>query len=484
METLQRTANRGSVSTGYDIDNSCKFEADNTEIIYRANESGTNRKTFTVSAWFKRTEIGADQEVWHGGRNGEAVIMGILSYSSADDNLWVDVGGGTGHTGTQYRSFSTQKIRDTSAWYHMVLAVDTTQSTEANRMKVWLNGAEVTDWTQHQIPAQDYETALEHGTDMAWGGFRPNNSEIFSGYLAECHYLDGVTKVQTDFGEFDEDSGIWKPKAYTGTYGTNGTYLDFADASDLGDDESGNGNDYTENNISAADQALDTPTNNFCTLLATSPSASYYKRVKDGGTSYQSVTNAWTTCWSTIPLYSGKWYAEFKRTAEGSGSNIFVGAGGMDENLYYYNLNYVGNNGNGTTFSVGLYSQNGDFYSGTGVTGSSYSTGDILCLAVDQDNGAIYFRKNDDAWMGDGTNAGNPASGASRTGAQIIDWGTATNIAISNYSNNDETEANYGGFSCMSNSRTYSDDNGYGLFVYEPPTGYLAICSKNLTETG
>ena len=484
MEVLQRTANRGSISTGYDIDNSLKFEADNTEIIYRANESGTNRKTFTTSLWFKRTELGAAQEVWHGGRNGEMVGIGILTYSGFADQLWVDVGGGTGNTGTLYRSASNQVIRDTSAWYHFVLAVDTTQGTEANRMKVWLNGVEVTSWEQHQIPAQNYQSALEYGADMAWGGFRPNNSELFSGYLAECHYLDGVAKVQTDFGEFDEDSGIWKPKAYTGTYGNNGCYMKYDDSSALGADSSGNGNTFTLNNITAADQALDTPTNNFCTLLATSPSGTYYKRIRDGGTSFQSVTNAWASCWSTIPLYSGKWYAEFKRTAEGSGSNVFIGAGGLDENLYYYNINFVGNNGNGTTFSVGLYSSNGDFYSGSGVTGSSYGTGDIICLAVDQDNGAIYFRKNNEAWMGDGTNAGNPASGASRTGAQIIDWGTATNIAISNYANTDETEANYGGYSCMSNTRSNSDENGYGLFVYEPPTGYLAICSKNLAETG
>ena len=485
METLQRTANRGSIPTGYDIDYSCKFEDMNDEWLYRTNVSGTNRKTWTVSWWFKTTELrsinGAATEMWQGGAYGEATRAGIF----ADDRLWIDIGGGDGNTGTRFRSLSTQLIRDVSAWYHFVIACDSTQSTEADRLKVWLNGVEVTTWDQIQYPTLNYQSALQGtgGVQMKWGS-ADATYHGYSGYLAECHYLDGVTKVQTDFGEFDEDSGIWKPKAYTGTYGTNGTYLDFADASDLGDDESGNGNDYTENNISAADQALDTPTNNFCTLLSTSPSASYYKRVKDGGTSYQSVTNAWTSCWSTIPLYSGKWYAEFKRTAEGSGGNVFIGAGGIDQNLYYYNLAYVGSNGSGTTFSVGLYSLNGDFYSGTGVTGSSYATGDILCLAVDQDNGAIYFRKNDGAWMGDGTNAGNPASGASRTGAQIIDWGTATNIAISNYANNDETEANYGGYSCMSNSRTYSDDNGYGLFVYEPPTGYLAICSKNLSETG
>jgi hypothetical protein len=258
METLQRTANRGSISTGYDIDNSLKFEADNTEIIYRTNESGTNRKTFTVSVWFKRTELGVTQEVWHGGRNGETTVMGMITYSGFADQLWVDIGGGTGNTGTLYRSASNQVIRDTSAWYHFVLAVDTTQATEANRMKVWVNGVEVTSWEQHEIPVQDYQSALESGADMAWGGFRPNNTELFSGYIAECHYLDGVAKVQTDFGEYDEDSGIWKPKAYAGTYGDNGCYLNFDDSASLGADSSGNGNDFTLNNIAAADQATDT----------------------------------------------------------------------------------------------------------------------------------------------------------------------------------------------------------------------------------
>ena len=110
MEVLQRTANRGSIATGgYEIANSLKFEADNTEIIYRTNNSGTNRKTFTVSLWFKRTELGVSQEVWHGGRNGQTTVMGILSYSSAADNLWIDVGGGTGNTGKYTGAFQPKK---------------------------------------------------------------------------------------------------------------------------------------------------------------------------------------------------------------------------------------------------------------------------------------------------------------------------------------------------------------------------------------
>ena len=270
-----------SATGGYDIDNSCKFEADNTEIIYRTNESGTNRKTFTTSVWFKRTETGVTQEVWHGGRNGELVGMGIITYSGFADQLWIDIGGGSGNTGTLYRSASNQVLRDTSAWYNVCLAVDTTQSTEANRMKVWLNGVEVTSWEQHQIPVQDYQGALESGTEMAWGGYRPSNVDLFSGYIAEAHYLDGVAKVQTDFGEFDEDSGIWKPKAYTGSYGTNGCYMKFDDSSSMGADSSGNGNTFTLNNITAADQATDTPTNNFATFNAVLPKADLEKEQQD-----------------------------------------------------------------------------------------------------------------------------------------------------------------------------------------------------------
>lgn len=478
METLQRTANRGSISTGYDIDNSLKLEADNTEYLYKTNDTGTNRKTFTVSMWFKRTELTNDYMIlWLGADVAGATRLGFYGASGAKETLWVDLDG----SGTYKRSYSTQVLRDTSAWYHVVLAVDTTQAVEANRMLVWLNGVNLTSWGQQQIPAQNFETSLgASGSVMKWGAY-DNTYYKMCGYIAECHYLDGVTAQNSDFGEFDEDTGIWKPIKYTGTYGGNGCYLKFDDSSNLGADSSGNSNNFTLNNITSADQATDTPTNNFCTLNPLSPSVPTYNTLTEGGTQMNSLGNAWTTVWSSVPLFKGKWYAEFKRTAT---NNVFIGAGGIDSNLYYFNLNYVGNNGNGTTFSVGLYSINGDFYSGSGTTGSSYATGDIICLAVDQDNGAIYFRKNNDAWMGDGTNAGNPASGSSRTGAQIIDWGTATVLATSIYSSGDTVQANFGGYTSFSNSTSYSDELGMGSFVYEPPASYLAICTKNLAEYG
>ena len=226
MEALQRLHNRGSISTGYEIANSCKFEDDNDEWLYRTNATGTNRRTWTVSWWFKLTELrsvnGQATEMWQGGVFGEATRAGVDN----NDRLWVDIGGGTGNTGTLFRSLSTARLRDTAAWYHVVIACDSTQSTEADRLKVWLNGEEVTAWDQRQYPTLNYESALQAAIVMKWGSYDATYHG-FSGYLAECNYVDGVAATQNDFGEYDEDTGIWKPKEYTGSYGTNGSYLVF-----------------------------------------------------------------------------------------------------------------------------------------------------------------------------------------------------------------------------------------------------------------
>ena len=495
METLQRTANRGSISTGnYEIDNSLKFEADNTEIIYRTNESGTNRKTFTTSLWFKRTELGATQEVWHGGRNGELVGIGIITYSGFADQLWIDIGGGSGNTGTLYRSASNQKIRDTSAWYHVCLAVDTTQGTEANRMKVWLNGVEVTSWEQHQIPAQNYQGALESGTEMAWGGYRPSNSEIFSGYLAECHYLDGVAKVQTDFGEYDEDSGIWKPKAYTGTYGNNGCYMKYDDSSALGADSSGNGNTFTLNNIAASDQAVDTPTNSFATV-STAMFVSHdlgYSTTSDGGTLFRVTEfDTWVTAVSSIGVTKGKWYAEFK--VIGARNNTMWGIASMEQ--LDGNSGYATGNGShigqaDKNWGIGYYQANGRLYvvnnagsSNTLSWGSAVSQNAVVSVALDMDNYKLYMALNNTY-----QNSGNPTSGATGTGAISIDATETVAIATSGYSlgsgNDTIAGVNFGGYVTGGMYSQATDGNGYGAFRYAPPTGYYALCTKNLAEFG
>ena len=480
METLQRTANRGSVSTGYDIDNSCKFEDDNDEWLYRANVSGTNTKTWTVSWWFKQTELrsvnGAATEHWTGGAYGEATRAGIY----ADDRIWIDIGGGDGNTGTLFRSLSTQLIRDTSAWYHIVIACDSTQSTEANRLKVWLNGVEVTAWDQKQYPTLNFGSALAGfgGIQMKWGS-ADATYHGYSGYLAECNYLDGVTATQNDFGEFDDDSGIWKPKAYTGSYGTNGTYLDFADASDLGDDESGNGNDYTETNITAADQATDTPTNNFCTWNTIPYYNTNYSFANGATEVVRASGTGWTTAYSSIGANKGKWYAEFQVLT--SGNYLMNGNVPLAKiQSVYATQFYLGSDASAGA-GAGYYSSgttgNDAIYHDAGFTSSGVTTsaGDIISVAMDCDNNKIHFAVN-----GTYTNSSNPATNTN--GFNMTD--DYQFFAHSTLTGDQVFKNNFGGFTTISISSAASDANGYGTFEYAPPSGFYALNTKNLAEYG
>ena len=471
METLQRTANRGSLATGYEISNSLKLEADNTEYLYKANDSGTNRKTFTVSMWFKRTELSNDyMQLWHGGENGEATRLGFFG-GTPKEAIWVDIGGGSGNTGTLSRSYSNQVLRDTSAFYHIVLAVDTTQATEANRWRLWLNGEEVTSWGQRQYPAQNFQCAVEASINMHWGAFSATYYKM-CGYIAECHYLDGVAKVQTDFGEYDEDSGIWIPKAYTGTYGGNGCYLNFDDSSALGADSSGNGNTFTLNNISAADQATDTPTNNFC-VMNVNKGLTYYTVngpgtlnrhpiITNGATVIGNNSNNYVITDATMAMTSGKWYWEIKCTVD---ANTNVTEAGIASN---FDLGFYSNDGVGNFF----YQQDGNRYvNGAGAGyGAAWATNDIIGFAYDADNWTLTCFKNN-------SSQGNLLANQADLSAKAFIFKLAT------YSTH-TYQMNFGGYHVNSLSSAASDANGYGSFEYAPPTGYYALCTKNLAEYG
>mgnify|MGYP003675505484 CR=1 FL=1 len=467
METLQRTANRGSVSTGYDIDNSLKLEADNVEYLQKANDAGTNRKTFTVSMWFKRTELANDyMTLWQGGENGEATRLGFYG-GTPKEAIWVDIGGGTGNTGTLSRSYSTQVLRDTSAFYHIVLAVDTTQATEANRWKLWLNGEEVTSWAARNYPAQDFQCAVEASINMHWGAY---NSTYYKmcGYIAECHYLDGVAKVQTDFGEYDEDSGIWIPKAYTGTYGGNGCYLNFDDSASLGADSSGNSNTFTLNNIAAADQATDTPTNNFCTW---SPLWRYLYQpiISEGGTKAGYSDSTDENAKGSIGVINGKWYWEAKPV--GTIGSQFIGI--QTANTAYT----IGSQGLTQNYTMVIEPQ-GRYYSYSGSLSESsagqftaLSTSSWLGIALDMDSATKTIKYYVD-------------------GSLILTLDLISDMqdrTVFPFLQNYESRSfyiNFGGYTLNTISSAASDANGYGTFEYAPPTGYYALCTKNLAEYG
>lgn len=476
METLQRLHNRGSVSTVYDIDNSLKLEANNSENLYRNLHASTSTTKFTHSAWYKRTELGSSMLLYMRGVAGNEAVF--LRTNGTADTLQVDIGAG----GTNSRSFTTQYVRDTSAWYHLVLAVDTTQSTATDRFKLYINGNLITDYSSRNNPSQNF--ALETSSAQhRYGSY--NNTDgyaPFSGYIAECNYIDGLYLDPTSFGEFDEDSGIWKPKQYTGSYGTGGYYLDFSDSSDLGANSKGDDTNFTLRNIAAIEQANDSPTNNFCVFNAlanTTPSTV----LSEGGCLWDNPAGQnWQTAVGTFALTSGKWYWETR-----GATYAFIGIADIeddripiDTNGYY--LGY-GDNNSGTTKSIGMYSINGQVYNAPSGSpdGDSYTSAHMIGIALDMDNRKMWYSK-DGTWI---TSVGDP-TGTPSGGVALTHLGDTVYPAASASASNGVIVA-FGGLvtsHISSHNMTNTDANGYGAFKSSPPSGYYAICSKNLAEYG
>ena len=474
METLQRTANRGSISTGFDIDNSCKFEADNSESMARTNSSEGDKQKCTLSVWVKRTELSDGFFFTAGDTVNPWFILGFYQ-----NQFYWSTTAGTSASGVMQ---TNRVFRDTSAWYHIVLAIDTTQGTDTNRYKLYVNGVQETSFGTANYPSQNANLQIMDDLPQDVGGY---TSYFYCGYIAEFVAIDGSQLAPTSFGEFDDDTGIWIPKDVSGlTFGTNGFYLDFKDASNLGNDASG-GLDFTQTNITSADQSTDTPTNNFCTLnqLALVSDASTYGNITQGATKATATGfDTFITYAPTFGVTSGKWYAEFEY--EGSQADNLVGILDIDAVVAYNSrLGKVGQ------WSVGFYQANGKLYvtsdSGTTETanwGASAANGDIISVAVDMDNHFVYFAKNG-TWQ----NSGVPTSGSTGTGGVAFDSNKTVGIGCSSYDQGgDEGQiyANYGGYTAGTISSAASDSNNYGTFEYAPPSGYYALCTKNLAEYG
>ena len=456
-----------SASGGYEIDNSLKFERRNNETLQHTFDSDpTNLKKNTLSIWFKRTEISANQGLYQFGDDASGDHNYIRFTATPNQGFLRCL-----INGSDVQALLTnQAFTDTSAWYHLVVAWDTTQGTASNRLRLYLNGEEITSFSSDNRSGitQNYDTPNgENGKSVLIG----EGVYDMSCYIAETHFVDGQALAPTDFGEYDADSGIWKPKQYTGTYGNNGFYLDFSDAANLGDDASGNGNNFTETNITAADQATDTPTNNFTILntLHRVPDTT----IKEGNTATVKTNNGWRTIVSTLGVSSGKWYFELSAGSEytmiGVAGDSVYGGGGTWE--YYLgsltgSLGYYGNSA--------TYFQDGSDKSPTNV--SSFVADDIIGMALDVDNGKVYFHKN-----GTYQNQGNPNNG---TNGYTLTGIAPYFLGLSTYQQSDQCEVNYGGYHVYSVSSGNSDANGYGNFEYAPPSGYYALCTKNLAEYG
>jgi hypothetical protein len=423
--------------------NSCKFDAASSDSLTRTFGTPTNNKIWTYSFWMKHCDnsgvllnTGADTSyMYFRGSSASPVPFGF----SVEQ-----------YVGSfQYKLIPNEVFRDHSAWQHIVIAFDTTQSTASNRAKIYKNGSQITSFNSEDYPSQNLDTQVNSAVAHKIGGFA--SSGFYDGYLTEVIFVDGQQLTPTSFGAFNPVSNIWEPRPYAGTYGNNGFKLNFTDSSNLGDDTSGNGNDFTVNNLTSVDQSTDTCSNNFATLnpLNKSTNITY----SEGNLKQVcSLTNNDSTM-STIAVNKGKWYFEAKMTSLGSGNQIF---GVREYNGTSLKLNEDG------TYSSGLT---------PGSTApSGFSQGDILSVALDLDSATktIQFYTN-------GSANGDPMT--------LSGWDGVSFLASQGGNDVHTMEWNFGS-PAFSISSGNSDANGFGNFEYAVPSGYYALCTKNLAEFG
>ena len=463
----------------YEVANSCRWNGADDPSMLKTSADG-NQRTFTVSLWLKRCSISSFTAFYSQVTDDNNYFM--MNFQGADTLNIHDLS-----SGSEQILFNTNaKFRDVSAWYHIVCAVDTTQATQGNRFKVWVNGTQITSFATSTYPDQNDDIAINvSGEKTRVGAGYDTANYHFNGYIAEVCSIDGTAYAASDFGEFDEDSPtIWKPIDVSGlTFGNNGFYLDFEDSGDLGDDESGNSLDFAETNLAAADQATDTPTNNFCTM---NPLDNEYvdATFSEGNNQVVIASGIKTYATSTMGVSAGKWYWEVELGSSdgndqgyGIADRVSTGAS-VDVYATGYPANYV-------------YETQGRFIesetTNTDDAPDSYTSNDVMSFALDLDNDKIYYAKNG-TWQ----DSGDPTSGATGTGAQSIK-GTADADTSGFYFPicSSETTArgatwqfNFGGCSAFAVSSANQDGNGYGNFEYSVPSGYLALCTKNLGSDG
>jgi len=357
--------------TGYEIDQSIRFNADDSAFLTRTPGSEGNRRTFTLSTWVKFNEIRADNIVFASWISSGASSYALL-YMHSDFRV-------------RFENQGTSKIkpkmvfRDTSAWYHIVLRVDTTDSTANDRYQMYVNGKRQTDLEENDQPAQDFETNVNKTQPHNFGRNGYSLAMIHSDlYQAETHFIDGTALDCNSFGEFDSDTGQWIPKKYTGSHGSQGFYIKGEDSSDLGNDSSGNGNDFSSSGLTTADQMPDTPTNNFCVL---SPIDSFGSglTLSDGNLRAVPAASAYGNNHGTFYIDSGKWVFECKHTtvfgeACGWSPSGELTSGSSDRGYFMFS--------DGRAY---------DNTTNTGTKGASLASGDFRYVFYDADAQAMWF---------------------------------------------------------------------------------------------
>jgi hypothetical protein len=420
-------------------------------------------KYLLFSGWVKRSILGTQQH--------------FFSFSPTDNNQF-NISFSSDNTlqvysddapTTQILIRTNRVFRDVSAWYHVFVAYDTTQGTASNRVKIYINGIQETSFSTATYPSLSANLQMNGNVNLCTVGTYRSPYFFYNGYLSEFNWIDGQALTPTDFGEFDADSGIWKPIAYSGTYGTNGFFLEFQSSGALGTDSSGEGNTFTVNNLTSIDQTTDTPTNNFATWNGVADNLDV--TLSNGNLSVvhgTALERRPVIC--NFGLSTGKWYAEFKPTSDSGSAHLEYGIVTQPSPSAigrYMDQNPI-NSGSVSYINDGSIQVDGSTTTGL----LTYTANDIIGIAVDKTNSLIYFYKN-----GTLVNSGGTSFSGIVQGDGNFYYCNADRSGGATYN----SDANFGNAPYTIASGN-ADANGYGNFEYAVPTGYLSLCTKNLSE--
>jgi hypothetical protein len=450
-----------------------------TTYLNKTFSTPTNSKKYTMAGWFKRSGLSSNQYLYSYDSGGNAMF--IIGFYSSDKLTVYDRDASSGAADIDYTT--TQVFRDTAAWYHLVVAVDTTDSTSGDRVKIYVNGTRLTAFDTSTAPAQDYDTIANSAVSKDIGRWQAG-SNYYNGYMSQFIFIDGSALTPSSFGSTNAN-GVWIPNTSPSvTYGNNGFKLDFADSGasaatgNFGSDSSGNNNHFTSNNLGTNPNTKDTPNNIFCTMTSLDKGSnagtlSLGNLKMTNGTSGSADNQKFR---GTMGVTKGKWYFEMKKLANTASIGLLAteekinqtsASGMLVEYLHQGELRFY--NGSGRTTKT------------TGI--NSYTTNDIVGCALDMDNRRAYFHKNG-VYQGDPTpDPASSPSGAGQMAAILANFTMSPCFMDDTTSSAGEAAMNFGNppFTIASGN---ADANGYGNFEYAVPSGYYALCTKNLAQYG
>jgi len=373
---------------GYTIDQSIRFNDNDSPYLYRTPGSDGDTTAFTISAWVKRANITSLMNIYCGYDSG-GPASGELRLNGSALQFYDNNGTGNG-------LLTNALFRDPSAWYHIVAVWDTDNATSTDRLRLYVNGERITSFSSSTYPASGYATTyFNRAAYQQRIGYTPSGGGTYSDcYMAEYHFIDGQSLDPSSFGEVNADTGQWIAKEYSGSYGTNGFYITGEDSADLGADYSGNGNDFTSSGLTSADQMSDSPTNNYCTWNPLQTGTNITS-ISDGNLVLSGTSGAATKWMSlgTMPVSSGKWYYEI------TSGGARIGAGFTTSgSLTQANLNTGPVDVAAETFVI---TDGGQIYYGTtnsGNTAPAFGSGVTMGFALDADAGKAWVTVNGSDW--------------------------------------------------------------------------------------